>query len=97
LAIHEIRKAELDAQLVAENVATQLERRVGFRRAMKKAVATAMRFGAKGVRIASKGRLGGAIWVATSGIAKAAYLFTRFALISIMVLQKQRPPMASLV
>lgn len=60
LAIHEIRKAELDAQLVAENVATQLERRVGFRRAMKKAVATAMRFGAKGVRIASKGRLGGA-------------------------------------
>ena len=60
LAIHEVRKAELDAQLVAENVATQLERRVGFRRAMKEAVATAMRFGAKGVRIASSGRLGGA-------------------------------------
>jgi small subunit ribosomal protein S3 len=59
LAIHEVRKAELDAQLVAENVATQLERRVGFRRAMKKAVATAMRFGALGVRIASSGRLGG--------------------------------------
>jgi small subunit ribosomal protein S3 len=60
LAIHEVRKAELDAQLVAENVATQLERRVSFRRAMKKAVGTAMRFGAKGVRIASAGRLGGA-------------------------------------
>ena len=60
LAIHEVRKAELDAQLVAENVATQLERRVSFRRAMKKAVATAMRFGAKGVRIACSGRLGGA-------------------------------------
>jgi small subunit ribosomal protein S3 len=60
LTIHEVRKAELDAQLVAENVATQLERRVSFRRAMKKAVATAMRFGAKGVRIASSGRLGGA-------------------------------------
>ncbi len=59
LAIHEVRKAELDAQLVAENVATQLERRVSFRRAMKKAVATAMRFGAKGVRIAAAGRLGG--------------------------------------
>lgn len=59
LAIHEVRKAELDAQLVAENVATQLERRVSFRRAMKKAVSTAMRFGAKGVRIASAGRLGG--------------------------------------
>ena len=60
LAIHEVRKAELDAQLVAENVATQLERRVSFRRAMKKSVGTAMRFGAKGVRIASAGRLGGA-------------------------------------
>ena len=60
LAIHEVRKAELDAQLVAENVATQLERRVSFRRAMKKAVATAMRFGAKGVKIMSAGRLGGA-------------------------------------
>jgi len=60
LAIHEVRKAELDAQLVAENVATQLERRVSFRRAMKKAVATAMRFGAKGVKIMSSGRLGGA-------------------------------------
>jgi len=59
LAIHEVRKAELDAQLVAENVATQLERRVSFRRAMKKAVATAMRFGAKGVRIQAAGRLGG--------------------------------------
>ncbi len=60
LAIHEVRKAELDAQLVAENVATQLERRVSFRRAMKKAVSTAMRFGAKGVKIMSNGRLGGA-------------------------------------
>jgi small subunit ribosomal protein S3 len=59
MAIHEVRKAELDAQLVAENVATQLERRVSFRRAMKKAVATAMRFGAKGVRIRAAGRLGG--------------------------------------
>lgn len=60
LAIHEVRKAELDAQLVAENVAMQLERRVSFRRAMKKAVATAMRFGAKGVKIRAAGRLGGA-------------------------------------
>ena len=60
LAIHEVRKAELDAQLVAENVATQLERRVSFRRAMKKAIQTAMRFGAKGVKIMSNGRLGGA-------------------------------------
>jgi small subunit ribosomal protein S3 len=58
--IKEIRKAELDAQLVAENVALQLERRVAFRRAMKKAVTSTMKFGAGGVRIACGGRLGGA-------------------------------------
>ncbi len=58
--IKEIRKAELDAQLVAENVALQLERRVAFRRAMKKAVTSTMKFGAQGVRIACAGRLGGA-------------------------------------
>jgi len=60
LNIHEVRKAELDAQLVAENIATQLQRRVSFRRAMKKSLQTAMKFGAKGVRIACSGRLGGA-------------------------------------
>src|SRR5512140_145716 len=58
--VQEVRKAETNAQLVAENVATQLERRIAFRRAMKKSVTTAMKFGAKGVRIASSGRLGGA-------------------------------------
>jgi small subunit ribosomal protein S3 len=58
--IQEVRKAETNAQLVAENVATQLERRVAFRRAMKKALQTAMKFGAKGVRIETSGRLGGA-------------------------------------
>jgi len=57
--IHEIRKAELDAQLVAENVALQLERRVAFRRAMKKAVTSTMKFGAGGIRMACAGRLGG--------------------------------------
>jgi len=60
LDIHEVRKPELDAQLVAESVALQLERRVSFRRVMKKAVFTALRLGAKGVRIACAGRLGGA-------------------------------------
>jgi small subunit ribosomal protein S3 len=60
LNIHEVRKAETDAQLVAENVATQLERRVSFRRAMKKSVQTAMKFGAKGIRLNASGRLGGA-------------------------------------
>ena len=58
--IKEIRKAELDAQLVAENVALQLERRVAFRRAMKKAMISTMKFGAEGVRIQCAGRLGGA-------------------------------------
>jgi len=58
--IQEIRKAEIDAQLVAENIATQLERRIAFRRAMKKAVTIAMKFGAKGIKVACSGRLGGA-------------------------------------
>jgi len=58
--IFEVRKAELDAQLVAENIALQLERRVAFRRAMKRSVTTAMRFGAEGIRVACAGRLGGA-------------------------------------
>ena len=58
--IREVRKAETDAQLVAENVATQLERRVAFRRAMKKAVESALKVGAKGIRIQCSGRLGGA-------------------------------------
>jgi small subunit ribosomal protein S3 len=57
--IREIRKAELDAQLVAEAVALQLERRVAFRRAMKKAMISTMKFGAEGVRIQCSGRLGG--------------------------------------
>ena len=58
--VQEVRKAETAAQLVAENIATQLERRVAFRRAMKKAVSTSMKFGAKGIRVRCSGRLGGA-------------------------------------
>jgi small subunit ribosomal protein S3 len=58
--IQEVRKPEIEAQLVAENVALQLERRVAFRRAMKRAVTSAMRFGAQGIKIAAAGRLGGA-------------------------------------
>jgi len=59
LNIEEIKRADLDAQLVAEHIAKQLEQRVSFRRAMKKAVQTAMKFGAKGIRVAASGRLGG--------------------------------------
>ncbi len=60
LDIQEVRRPEADAQLVAENVAQQLERRIAFRRAMKKAVNTALRFGVKGIKINCSGRLGGA-------------------------------------
>jgi small subunit ribosomal protein S3 len=58
--IQEVRKPEVDAQLVAENVALQLERRIAFRRAMKKSVGQALKFGAQGIKITCSGRLGGA-------------------------------------
>ncbi|HEX9777332.1 MAG TPA: 30S ribosomal protein S3 [Geopsychrobacteraceae bacterium] len=58
--IQEVRKPEVDAQLVAENVALQMERRVAFRRAMKRSVQMALKFGAKGIKINCAGRLGGA-------------------------------------
>ena len=58
--IKEIRKPEVDAQLVAENIALQLEKRVAFRRAMKKSVASALRFGTQGVKVSCSGRLAGA-------------------------------------
>lgn len=58
--IEEIRKPELDARLVAESIASQLERRVMFRRAMKRAVQNSMRLGAKGIKVQVSGRLGGA-------------------------------------
>ncbi|GAB6888583.1 30S ribosomal protein S3 [Desulfothermus okinawensis JCM 13304] len=60
LEVVEVRRPEIDAQLVAENVALQLERRVAFRRAMKRAISLALKFGAKGIKIACSGRLGGA-------------------------------------
>ncbi|MBT8329211.1 MAG: 30S ribosomal protein S3 [Desulfofustis sp.] len=60
LDIQEVRRPEADAQLVAESIASQLERRVAFRRAMKKAVNSALRFGVQGIKISCAGRLGGA-------------------------------------
>ena len=60
LDIKEVRKPEVEAKLVAENIASQLEKRISFRRAMKKAVQSAMRLGAKGVKVVCGGRLGGA-------------------------------------
>lgn len=58
--IQEVRKPEVDAQLLAENIALQLVRRVSFRRAMKKAVSSALRFGVQGIKVSCSGRLGGA-------------------------------------
>ncbi len=58
--IQEVRKAEVEAQLVAENIALQLVRRIAFRRAMKRSVSAALRFGAQGIKITCSGRLGGA-------------------------------------
>jgi len=58
--IKEVRRPELEAQLIAENIAMQLVRRVAFRRAMKKSVASAIRFGAQGIKVSCSGRLGGA-------------------------------------
>jgi small subunit ribosomal protein S3 len=58
--IQEVRRPEVDAQLVAENVAMQIERRVAFRRAIKRSLSSAMRFGSKGIKISCSGRLGGA-------------------------------------
>ena len=58
--VQEIKRPDLDAQLVAENVAMQLEKRIAFRRAMKKVVQSAMSFGAGGIRVRCSGRLGGA-------------------------------------
>ncbi|WP_417912218.1 30S ribosomal protein S3 [Candidatus Electronema sp. TJ] len=60
LDIQEVRRPEADAQLVAENITSQLEKRIAFRRAMKKAISSALRFGVKGIKISCSGRLGGA-------------------------------------
>lgn len=65
--VEEIKIPELDAQLVAENIAAQLERRVSFRRAMKQAIQRTMRFGAQGIKTAVSGRLGGADMARTEG------------------------------
>ena len=67
LNIEEIKRADLDAQLVAEHIAKQLEQRVSFRRAMKKAIASSMRAGAQGIRVTCSGRLGGAEMARTEG------------------------------
>jgi len=95
--IEEVRKPDLDAKLVAQNVAQQLERRVMFRRAMKRVVQNAMRQGAEGIKVQVSGRVGGAEIARTSGTGKVVYLSTLCAQISTTPHTRQRLPTASSV
>src|SRR5437763_11329680 len=95
LNIAEIRKPELDSQLVADSIAQQIEKRVMFRRAMKRAVMSTMRSGALGVKVRVSGRLNGSEIAAPSGIARGAFRCTPSAPTSITVCRKRTPPTAS--
>src|SRR5271168_5410976 len=95
LNIAEIRKPELDAKLVAEGISQQLEKRVMFRRAMKRAVTNTMRSGALGIKVRISGRLNGSEIAARKPTARAAFLCTRSAPTSITVLPRRRPLTAS--
>jgi small subunit ribosomal protein S3 len=94
LNIVEIRKPEIEAKLIADNIAQQLERRVAFRRAMKRAVQSAIRLGAQGIRINCSGRLGARRSPEWNGIAKAAYPCIHCAPTSISVMAPPRRPTA---
>jgi small subunit ribosomal protein S3 len=72
LNVLEVRKPEIDSTLVAESIATQLEKRVAFRRAMKKAMATAIKMGVKGIKVRCSGRLGGAEIARTEGYSEGS-------------------------
>jgi len=93
--ILEIKSPEIDAQLVAENVALQLERRVSFRRAMKKSVQVAMDFGAEGIKIRSAAVSAALKLRALKNITKAEFRCTRCARTSITASRKPTPSMAS--
>ena len=91
--IKEIKKPDLDAQLVAENIAQQLENRISFRRAMKSCMSRTMKMGALGIKACCSGRLGGA----DMAIQRVRFLFRLFVLTSIMVLLRQTQLMVKLV
>ena len=95
--IQEIRRPELEAQLVAENIALQLERRIAFRRAMKKAVTSALRLGAQGIKITCAGRLAGAEIARQNGTVRAGYRSIHFGQTSSMDSLKLRPQWVRLV
>jgi small subunit ribosomal protein S3 len=93
--IEEVRKPEVDAQLIADSITQQLEKRIMFRRAMKRAMQNAMRLGAQGIKIMSSGRLNGIEIARPSGTAKAVCRCTRCARTSTTASPKPRPPTAS--
>lgn len=93
--IIEVKSPDMDATLVAENVAGQLERRIAFRRAMKQCVGRTMRLGAKGIKITCSGRLGGAEIAVPNLIVTAAFPCTPCVPTLTMVLLKPIPPMAA--
>ena len=92
--IQEIKQPDMDATLVAENIASQLERRIAFRRAMKQAVGRTMRLGAKGIRVRLGGRLGGAEIAVPKAIAKGPSPCTPCVRTSTTALRKHTPRMA---
>ena len=94
--IKEIKRPDRDAQLVAENIAQQLENRVSFRRAMKSCMGRTMKAGAMGIKAAVSGRLGGADMARTEFYNEVRFLFRHLEQILIMVSQRQIQPMASL-
>ena len=92
LDVKEIKRPDRDAQLVAENIAAQLENRVSFRRAMKSCMQRTMKSGAKGIKAACSGRLGGADMARTEFYSEALSLFRHFVLTSTTDLQRQTQP-----
>lgn len=96
LNIIEVKHPELEAKLVADSIARQLEQRVSFRRAMKKAVTSAMRLGAEGIRVACSGRLGERKWPAASATWWGGFLFIPSGRISIMPHRHRSPHTARL-
>jgi len=97
LNIKEVRRAELDATLIGQNIALQLEKRVSFRRAMKKSVVSALRFGAKGIKVRVSGRLGGAEIARSEWYREGRVPLHTLGRISIMVRLPPIPLLESLV
>jgi small subunit ribosomal protein S3 len=94
LSIVEVKNPDTNAQLVAENIAQQLEKRIGFRRAMKNAMGRAMRAGVRGIKIMISGRIGGAEIARTEASTRARFPFRRSARTSTTALPRRPRPTA---